>query len=104
MFNEYKKLVVKMNDEVTNTPNAKINYEFLWDMEIVMGLTCVLPMLETVHSLNKLAQNWDIFICDYVAITELCQTKLYTMYILRGCWPAVFIWSFQELFGLGARH
>jgi hypothetical protein len=29
VFNEYKKLVVKMNDEVTNTPNAKINYEFL---------------------------------------------------------------------------
>lgn len=73
VFNEYKRLVVKMNDDVINTPNARINYELLWNVEIVMGLICVLPMLEAVYSLNKLAQNKDTFICDYVAATKLCQ-------------------------------
>jgi hypothetical protein len=29
VFTEYKRLVMKMNDDATNTPNAKINYEFL---------------------------------------------------------------------------
>lgn len=73
VFNEYKRLVVKMNHDVTNIPNTKINYELLRDVEIVMGLTCALSMLEVVHSLNKLAQNKDTFICDYVVATKLCQ-------------------------------
>jgi hypothetical protein len=54
-------------------------------MKIIIGLTCVLPMLEVGHSLNKLTQNKDTFMCDYVVATKLCQAKLYTMYILRGC-------------------
>jgi hypothetical protein len=49
-----------------------------------MGLICVLPMLEVVHNLNKLAQNKDKFICDYVVATKLCQAYLYTMYVLHG--------------------
>jgi hypothetical protein len=57
VFTEYKILVVKMNDDAINTPNARINYELLWDVEIVMGLTCVLLMLKAIHGLNKLAQN-----------------------------------------------
>jgi len=37
-------------------------YELLRDVKIVMGLTCVLPMLEIMQSLNKLAQNKDTII------------------------------------------
>jgi hypothetical protein len=29
VFNEYKRLVVKMNDDVANTLSVKINYESL---------------------------------------------------------------------------
>jgi hypothetical protein len=29
VFTEYKILVVKMNDDAINTPNARINYELL---------------------------------------------------------------------------
>jgi hypothetical protein len=34
---------------------AAINYELLCDVEIVMGLMCVLSMLKEVQSLNKFA-------------------------------------------------
>ncbi len=46
-----------------------------------MALMCVLPTLEGVQSLNKLAQNKDTFICDFVSIVKLCQFEIYTMYV-----------------------
>lgn len=65
-----------MNDDVTNT-----NYELLCDVGIVMGLTCVLPMLEVVHSLNKLVQNKYTFILDFISTMKLCQFEIYTTYV-----------------------
>ncbi len=51
-----------MSDDSTSNIDARNNYELLCDVEIVMGLTCVLLMLEAVQSLNKLIQNKDTFI------------------------------------------
>lgn len=50
-------------------------------MKIVLGLNCVLPMLETVQSLNKLTQNEECFICDFVEVVKLVQVDLYTLYV-----------------------
>jgi hypothetical protein len=66
MFEKYKTLVVKMCDDATSNATININYELLCDVETIMGLTCVLPMLEVVQSLSKFAQNKDTFICDFV--------------------------------------
>ncbi len=51
---KYKCLVVKMGDDLDGNANAMKNYE-LCDCDIVLGSTCVLPMLETMQSLSKLA-------------------------------------------------
>jgi hypothetical protein len=51
---EYKSLVVKMGDDMAKNASTKNNYELLCDCDIVLGLTCVLPMLEVVQSLSKL--------------------------------------------------
>jgi hypothetical protein len=72
MFGEYETLVVNMSDDVANNVVANTNYELLCDVETIMGLTCVLPMLETMQSLSKLAQNRDAFICDFVLAMKLC--------------------------------
>jgi hypothetical protein len=40
-----------MNDDVVNNIASNINYEFLCVVETIMGLTCVLPMLETMQAL-----------------------------------------------------
>ncbi len=61
-----------MNDNVAKVFSVRTYYELLCKVEIVMGLTCVLPMLETIQSLSKLAQYKDTFICDYVATMKLC--------------------------------
>jgi hypothetical protein len=48
MFGEYKTLVVIMSDNVSNNAIANTNYEVLCDVETIMGLMCVLPMLEVL--------------------------------------------------------
>jgi hypothetical protein len=55
MFGEYKTLVVIMSDDVANNVIANTNYDVLCDVETIMRLMCVLPMLEVVQSLSKLA-------------------------------------------------
>ncbi len=45
---EYNSLVVKMGDDTAENAYAKNNYELLCDCDIVLGLTCVLPMLEAI--------------------------------------------------------
>jgi hypothetical protein len=44
-----------------------------------MGLTCVLPMLKATQSLNKLIQNRNCFICDFVAVVKLIQAYFYNL-------------------------
>jgi hypothetical protein len=71
-----------MSDDAISIPNAKTNYKLLCNVEIVMGLTCMLPMLEAIYSLNKLVSNKDTFIRDFiVAIVKMCEVELYTMYV-----------------------
>jgi hypothetical protein len=58
---EYWTLVVKMfEDQLAINANTKLNYEVLCDYGIILWLTCVLPMLEVVQSLSKLAQGSSI--------------------------------------------
>jgi hypothetical protein len=59
-----------MSDDAISVATANTNYELLCDVETVMGLTCVLPMLEAMQSLNKLVQNKDTFICDFVSTVK----------------------------------
>jgi len=54
---KYKFLVVKIGDDLDDldgNASAKKNYE-LCDCDIVLGSTCVLPMLKAMQSLSKLA-------------------------------------------------
>jgi hypothetical protein len=68
---EYKSIVMKMFKDLPINHVVATNYELFCDVETMMGLTCVLPLLEVVQSLNKLPQNKNCFICDFVAIVTL---------------------------------
>jgi hypothetical protein len=46
---------MKMFDHLLTNLIVSINYELLCNVEIVMGLMCVLAMLKAMQSLNKLA-------------------------------------------------
>jgi hypothetical protein len=55
VLTKYKSFVVKMGDDMARNASAENNYELLCDCDIVLRLTCVLPILEAVQSLSKLA-------------------------------------------------
>lgn len=46
-----------MNDDLNIVVVAKTNLGYLYDIEVVMGLTCIMSMLEAIHELIKFAQG-----------------------------------------------
>jgi hypothetical protein len=81
LVSEYKSIIMKMFEDLPTNLVATTNYELFCDVETMMGLTCVLLMLEVVQSLNKLAQNKDSLICDFVVTVKLIQVDLYDLYV-----------------------
>ncbi len=57
VFNEYKVLVVKMAEDSVTIDIAKTNYELMCDPKTLMGLSCIIPLLELVWGLSKFAQS-----------------------------------------------
>ncbi len=66
-------------DSVTNA-TAKVNYELLCEVETLLKLSYVLPLLETKARLSKFAQRQHTFICDFVFVMKLIEVDLFTMY------------------------
>jgi hypothetical protein len=56
------------------------NLELLCNVEVFIGLICIIPMLECVQNLSKFAQTCDVFICDFVDVLKNCVGDLYCMY------------------------
>jgi hypothetical protein len=53
MMAEYKTLLVKMAMDYNLDQPTKLNYEHLCDLQILLELACILPMLESMHVLIK---------------------------------------------------
>jgi hypothetical protein len=78
---EYKSLVVKMfEDQLARNVTTKFNYELLCDCDTILGLIFVLPMLEVMQSLSKLALDRNTFVCNLV--------NLLVLYIIE-CMPYI---------------
>jgi hypothetical protein len=54
VFSEYKALVVKMVEDSVIIDTSKTNYELLCDLETLLGLSCITPMLELVQGVRRL--------------------------------------------------
>ncbi len=52
----------------------------LCDVGTILGLPCVLPMLESINALMKFVQTRDVFVCDYIITIKIYQANLYKMY------------------------
>ncbi len=50
---KYKSMVVKMYMDAPKSKSVWDNLDLLCDLELVLGLPCILPMLEVVHTLVK---------------------------------------------------
>jgi hypothetical protein len=51
-----KYLVVKMHSDCEKNKSTHDNFELLCDLDLILGLPCVMPILEVVHSLINYAQ------------------------------------------------
>jgi hypothetical protein len=80
VLEEFKTLLVRMVEDAIINEFVVANYELLCDIEILMGLTCLLPMLEALQGLNKYAQNKKTFIYDFMVSVKLGQVDLHNMY------------------------
>jgi hypothetical protein len=73
LMNEYKPLLVKLHEDATVRRSKHIAtkcYSGLTDVQIMVGLACITPMLCTTNNLMKAAQKNDIFVCDYLAAVK----------------------------------
>jgi len=61
-------LAIKMGDEMVGNTSTKINYEPLCDCDIILRLIYVLPKLEAMQNLSKLAQDIDNFVGGSITI------------------------------------
>jgi hypothetical protein len=73
---KYITLVVRMNDDMNVMATTKKNLGCLFDIEVVMGLTCIMPLLEVVYVFIKLALEQNIFVCDFVTFFKICCVVL----------------------------
>ncbi len=80
VLEEFKTLLMKMAEDVVVNEYATANYELLCDIETILGLTYLLPILEALQGLSKYVQNKETFICDFVGSVKLCQVDLHNMY------------------------
>jgi hypothetical protein len=78
---QYKSLVVKMHSNYEKSKSAHDNFELLCELDLIMSMPCVMPILEVVHSLIKYAQHRDVFIMDFLDVINLVKTKLFHFYI-----------------------
>jgi hypothetical protein len=69
-----------MHVKSPNNDIANKNLSALCDMELILGLPCLLPLFECVHKLIKIAQGQDVFVCNLVEAMKLAQLELYKLY------------------------
>jgi len=80
IYYEYHPFIMKMHVESPKNDTSKKNLNVLCDMELILGLPCLLPLFECVHKLIKIVQGWDVFICNIVEAVKLGQLELYKLY------------------------
>ncbi len=95
---KYKILLVKMVLNNLTNQQAKMNYEHLCDLQILLGLACILSLLELVHVFIKFVQMKDVFMCNLMVIIKVCQGDLYNMYLEQTSnFIANIFWAFKSL-------
>ncbi len=65
------------NDDMNTMVVAKTNIGYLCDIEMIMGLICIMPLLEAMHALIKFVQGQNTFVCDFLTFFKRNNVELY---------------------------
>jgi hypothetical protein len=77
LMNEYKPVLAKLHeDAIVKKPkkHAEKCYSGLQDVQVVLGLASLMPMLRGTNALMKYAQQTNVFVYDYLGIVKQLQT------------------------------
>jgi hypothetical protein len=57
IYSEYRPLILKIHVESPKNDTTNKNWNVLFDMELILGLPCLVPLFECVHKFIKIAQG-----------------------------------------------
>jgi hypothetical protein len=80
LYVEYRPLIVTMHFENSKNDKALKNLNGMCEVEFILGLPYIFPLLECVHTLIKISQGRNVFVCDFVESVKKVQQKLYKLY------------------------
>jgi hypothetical protein len=72
-------LIFKMEGNNAFMEPIKVNLLNLCDIDMILSLLCIFPMLESMNGLTKFVHIKDVFICDYVVVIKIHQGDMYKM-------------------------
>jgi hypothetical protein len=81
VISEYRTLVMKMELDNAKETNSKALLASLTDVETLLGLACLVPLMEVVDCMMQFVQSRDVYICDFVGALRECQLQLSTMFL-----------------------
>jgi hypothetical protein len=70
-------MITNMHDDALKNSIVNENLNFFCDLELILGLHAILPLLDYVHTLIKFAQSHNMFICNVIDTMKIYQLKLY---------------------------
>jgi hypothetical protein len=76
----YMPLVAKMAKDGPFIVITKIDFELFCDVNLLISLSRLLPMLQIIHVLIRSTHKKDVFVCDYVATIKIYLGRLYSHY------------------------
>ncbi len=76
VLSEYRALVLKMHQDFATISQVAHNLQLLCDLEAMLGLSSLMPMLEGLNELIKFSQSQQCLVCDFVFAMKLCQANL----------------------------
>jgi hypothetical protein len=80
-------------DNLTNH-QAKLNYEHLCDLQILLKLAYIFSLLESIHALFKFPQMRNIFVCDLMVVVRFVKLTFSICIMIQAL---IFL---QTIFGL----
>jgi hypothetical protein len=76
----YMPLVAKMAKDDPFIMITKMDFKLFCDVNLLISLSCLLPMLQTIHILIIFTHKKDVFVCHYVATIKIYLGQLYSHY------------------------
>jgi hypothetical protein len=73
VYVEYCPFIMKMHAKSSRRDQTLKNLNQMCDVKFILRLLYILPLFECVHTVIKITQGQDVFICDFVKASNLCN-------------------------------